>query len=170
MASSDFSKSFTMVSPAAHRERRDGCCEGVHFPIYPNIYYSLNCPGAFNKGLSLNLLVLPTKIPVACVGVLTNLGLALKISLVPSHGFVAGQLGDCLRAYQLPMIWGVPSLATPPRRSRGRLAPRAHFPRVPVPTTLPTRPLVLQVPLHAGPPVPTSLSRPLLGPWPTAAD
>ena len=93
-----------MVSPAAHRERRDGCCEGVHFPIYPNIYYSLNCPGAFNKGLSLNLLVLPTKIPVACVGVLTNLGLALKISLVPSHGFVAGQLGSLGRNYPLPNL------------------------------------------------------------------
>ena len=32
---------------------------------------------------------------------------------------------NCLRAYQLPKHWGVPSLATPPRRSRGRLAPRA---------------------------------------------
>jgi len=32
---------------------------------------------------------------------------------------------NCLRAYQLPKNWGVPSLATPPRCSRGRLAPRA---------------------------------------------
>jgi len=109
------------VSPAAHRERRDGWCEGVHFPIYPNIYYSLNCPGAFNKRLSLNLLVLPTKIPVACVGVLTNLGLALKISLVPSHGFVAEQRGSLGRNYPLPILklqqpWALrlsPSLTAP---------------------------------------------------------
>ncbi len=32
---------------------------------------------------------------------------------------------NCLRAYQLHKNWGVPSLATPHRRSRGRLAPRA---------------------------------------------
>ena len=35
---------------------------------------------------------------------------------------------DCLRAYQLPKTWGVPSMATPPRCSRGRLAPRAPSP------------------------------------------
>ena len=51
--------------------------------------------------MSLKLLVLPTKIPAACVGVLPNLGLALKISLVPSHGFVAGQRGSLGRNYPL---------------------------------------------------------------------
>ena len=35
---------------------------------------------------------------------------------------------DCLRAYQLPKTWGVPSLATPARCSCGRLAPRAPSP------------------------------------------
>ena len=71
------------------------------------------------------------------------LGHAPQFSLVPLHGFVAGTRGSlgrnyplpilrqwhpralhCLRAYQLPN-WGVPSLATPPQRSCGRLAPRA---------------------------------------------
>ena len=113
----------------------------------PEQFLTLNYPGAFKKRLSLNLLVLPTKIPVACVGVLTILGHSLKFSSMPSHGFVAGTRGslgrnyplpilqlwhpgpcDCLRAYQLPKTWGVPSLATPPRCSRGRLAPRAPSP------------------------------------------
>ena len=44
---------------------------------------------------------------------------------------------DCLRAYQLPKIWGVPSLATPPRCSRGRLAPWAPFPGCPCPRHCP---------------------------------
>ena len=33
----------------------------------------------------------------------------------------------CLRAYQLPKHWGVPSLATPPQCPRGVLAPRVPF-------------------------------------------
>ena len=72
-------------------------------PIYPNIY-SLNYPGAFNKRLSLKLSVLTTKIPVACVGVLTILGLALQFSLVPLHGFVAGTRGSLGRNYPLPIL------------------------------------------------------------------
>ena len=62
----------------------------------------------------------------------------------------------------------MPSLATPPRRSRGRLAPRA-----------PSLSARAQCTAHAangapgpascGPPVPTTLSRPPMGPWPTAA-
>ena len=87
-----FQRSFSTVSPAAYREQRVGWCEGVHFPIYPNIYYTLNYPGDFNKRLSLKLLVLPTKIPVTCVGALTNLGLALQFSsraLARSHGWDA---------------------------------------------------------------------------------
>ena len=67
------------MGPAAHNERRDGWCGGVHFLIYPN-HELLNYPGAFNKRLSLKLLVLKTKIPVACVGVLTILGHALQFS------------------------------------------------------------------------------------------
>ena len=43
----------------------------------------------------------------------------------------------CLRAYQLPKHWGVPYPATPPQRSRGRLAPRAPFLGSPVPTHCP---------------------------------
>ncbi len=72
-------------------------------PIYPNII-TLNYPGAFQKRLSLTLLVLPTKIPVACVGVLTILGLALEFSLVPLHGFVAGTRGSLGRNYPLPIL------------------------------------------------------------------
>ena len=59
---------------------------------------------------------------------------------VPSHGFVAGTRGSLGRNYPLPILrrwhdtaseptsslnWGVPSLATPPQRSRGRPASRA---------------------------------------------
>ena len=54
----------------------------------------MKLPRGFPKRVSLKLLVLPTKIPVTCVGVLTNLGVALKFSLVPLHGFVAGQRGS----------------------------------------------------------------------------
>ena len=43
----------------------------------------------------------------------------------------------CLRAYQLPKHWGVPSLATPPQCPRGVLAPRVPFRGSPVPSTLP---------------------------------
>ena len=129
-------------SSCPQRERRDGWCGGVHFLIYP-IHLTFNLPGAFQKRLSLKLSVLSTKIPVACVGVLTILGLAVEFSLVPLHSFVAGTRGSlgrnyplpipqqwhprallCLRAHQLPN-WGVPSMATPPQRSRGRLAPQA---------------------------------------------
>ena len=49
-------------------------------------------------------MVLPTKIPVACVGVLPNLGLALKFSFVPLHGFVAGPRGSLGRNYPLPNL------------------------------------------------------------------
>ena len=44
---------------------------------------------------------------------------------------------DCLRAYRLPKTWGVPSMATPPRCSRGRLAPLAPFPGCPCPRHCP---------------------------------
>ena len=64
----------------------------------------LNYPGAFQKRLSLNPSVLTTKIPVACVGVLTNLGLALQFSSMPSHGFVAGTRGSLGRNYPLPIL------------------------------------------------------------------
>ena len=99
---------------------------------------------------------------------------------VPSHGLVVGTRGSlgrnsplpilrqwhpralhCLRAYQLPKHWGVPSLATPPQCPCAVLAPRAPFRRSPVPSTLP--------PWHSAPrsrisgsPVPTTYPGP---PW-----
>ena len=72
-------------------------------PIYP-IHLTLNDPGAFNKHLSLKLSVLKTKIPVACVGVLTISGHALKFSLVPLHGLVVGTRGSLGRNYPLPIL------------------------------------------------------------------
>jgi len=123
-------------------------------PIYP-IHLTLNYPGAFNKRLSLKLLVLKTQIPVACVGVLTILGHALKFSHVPLHGFVAGTRGSLGRNSPLPipnngtpghytaseptssLNWGVPSLATPPQCPRGVLAPWDPFRGSPVPSALP---------------------------------
>ena len=70
--------------------------------------------------------------------------------------------------------WGVPSLATPPQRPRGRLAgpsagPRAPFRGSPVPTHCP-RGLWRPGPPISGSPVPTTLSRPPMGPWPTVAN
>ena len=60
-------------------------------PNYP-IHLTLNFPRAFNKRLSLKLLVLKTQIPVACVGVLTISGHALQFSaraLTRSRGWDA---------------------------------------------------------------------------------
>ena len=60
-------------------------------PIYPN-HLNFKLPRGFNKRLALKLLVLTTQIPVACVGVLTNLGHALKFSpraLTRSRGWDA---------------------------------------------------------------------------------
>ena len=103
MASSQFSDLQPKVGPAAHNERRDGWCGGVHFLIYPN-HLTLNYPGASNKRLSLNLLVLTTQIPVACVGVQTNSGHALKFSFVPLHGLVVGTRGSLGRNSPLPIL------------------------------------------------------------------
>ena len=93
MASSDLSDHLPKVGPAAHNERRDGWCGGVHFLNYPN-HLNFKLPRGFHKRLSLKLLVLATQIPVACVGVLTNLGHALKFSIVPLHGLVVGTRGS----------------------------------------------------------------------------
>ena len=60
-----------------------------------------------------------------------------------------------LRAYQLPKHWGVPSLATPPQRSRGRLSPQAPFRGSPVPSHCP-RGLWRPGPRISGSPVPTT--------------
>ena len=92
MASSGFSD-LLKVGPAAHNERRDGWCGGVHFLNYPS-HLTFKLPRGFHKRLSLKLLVLTTKIPVACVGVLTNSGHALQFSLVPLHGLVVGTRGS----------------------------------------------------------------------------
>ena len=124
-------------------------------PIYPNIY-SLNYPGAFNKHLSLKLLVLTTKIPVACVGVLSIFGPCPPIfprALARFRGWdawlpLAGTLLCRFSGYSTPghhtaseptssLNWRVPSLATPPQCPRGVLAPRVHFRGSPVPNTLP---------------------------------
>ena len=91
MASTEFSDLQPKVGPAAHNERRDGWCGGVHFLLQPN-HLNLNYPGASNKRLSLKLLVLQTQIPVACVGVLTISGHAHKFSahaLTRSRGWDA---------------------------------------------------------------------------------
>ena len=157
----------------------------------PNLPYPFNfetTPGAFNKRLSLQLSVLTTKIPVACVGVLTILSHALKFSHVPLHGFVAGMRGSlcrnspllilqqwhpralhCLRAYQLPKLGSAlpgnsPSMLTwrvgaPGSLSEGRPCP-VHCPRG----------IRRPGPRISGSPVPTTLSWPPMGPWPTAAD
>ena len=158
MASLRSQRSFTTVSPAAYRERRDGWCEGVHFPIYPNIYHTLNCPGAFQNRLSLKLLVLPTKIPVACVGVLTNLGLALKFSSVPSHNFVAGQRGSTSRNFSSAELepWHPRALRLSPSLPAPYECGGLPFPALPPP--MPTWHFGAPVPF-LGSPVPTTLSR-----------
>ena len=66
---------------------RRGTLPNLPYPFKP-----LNYPGAFNKRLTLNLLVLKTQIPVACVGVLTNSSHALQFStraLTRSRGWDA---------------------------------------------------------------------------------
>ena len=156
-------------------------------PIYP-IHLLLNYPGAFNKRLSLKLSVLTTKIPIACVGVLTNSGPCPQVFYPCPHtvswlGRVAPLAGtplcrfsnngtpghDTVSEPTSSLDWGVPSLATPPQRSRGRLAPRAPFRGSPVPTHC-SRGLWRPGPRISGSPVPTTLSRPPIGPWPTVAD
>ena len=79
------------MGPAAHNERRDGWCGGVHFLIYP-IHLTFKLARGFPQAPLAKLLVLTTQIPVACVGVLTNSGHAHKFSaraLTRSHGWDA---------------------------------------------------------------------------------
>ena len=133
-------------------------------PIYPNIYY-LNYPGAFQKLLSLNLSVLTTKIPVACVGVLSNFGpCPPNFPSVPSHGLMAGTRGSlgrnyplpilrrwhpralhCLRAYQLPKLGSALPGNSPPTPTWQAGAP-GPFPRVTRAHALPTRPMAPRAP------------------------
>ena len=99
---------------------------------------------------------------------------------MPLHGIVVGTRGSlgrnsplpnlqqghpralhCLRAYQLPKHWGVPFPATPPQRSRGRLAPRAPFLGSPVPRTAHVA-YGAPGPAHSRSPVPTTYPGP---PW-----
>ncbi len=91
---------------------------------------------------------------------------------VPLHGLMAGTRGSlgrnyplpilhrwhpralhCLRAYQLPKTGECPPWRLP---LDAHMAGWRHgpLPRVPVPTTLPTRPMAPRAPHHAGPPVP----------------
>ena len=156
-------------------------------PNYP-IHLLLNYPGAFNKRLSLKLLVLTTQIPVACVGVLANSGpMPSSFPPVPSHGLVAGTRGSlgrnsplpipkqwhpralhCLRAYQLPKHGECPLWRLPLNAHVAGWRP-GPFPRVTRPTHCP-RGLWRPGPRISGSPVPTTLSRPPMGPWPTAAN
>ena len=115
-------------------------------------------------------MVLPTKIPVACVGVLTNLGHALEFSiraLARFRGWDAWlpwqelpSADSQTMAPPGPATVSEPSSSLKPGECPPWLLPlNAHvagwrhepLPRVPVPTTLPTWPLELWAPLHAGP-------------------
>ena len=127
-------------------------------PIYPN-HLTLNYPGASNKRLSLKLLVLKTKIPVACVGVLTISGHALKFStcaLTRSRGWDAWLPWQELpsadsRTMAPPGTTPPPSLPAPelgsalPGDSPSTLTWQAGapgpFPRVTRAHALPTRPM-----------------------------
>ena len=175
------------MGPAAHNERRDGWCRGVHFLSTLTIY-SFNYPGAFNKRLSLKLSVLTTKIPVTCVGVLSNFWPCPPVfprALARFHGWDAWLPWQELPSADSPTMappgtttaseptsslnWGVPFPATPPQRPRGRPASQAPFRGSPVPSHCP-RGLWRPGPRISGSPVPTTLSRPPMGPWPTTAD
>ena len=109
-------------------------------------------------------MVLTTQIPVACVGVLTNSGHALKFSHVPSHGFVAwtrGSLGrnsplpipqrwhpralHSLRAYHLPKLGSALPGDSPSTLTWQAGAP-GPFPRVTRAHALPTRPMAPRAP------------------------
>ena len=72
----------------------------------PKLAYPFNfkLPPGLYKRLTLNLLVLTTQIPVACVGVPTNSGHAHKFSIVPSHGLVVGTRGSLGRNSPLPNL------------------------------------------------------------------
>ena len=61
-------------------------------PIYP-IHLAFKLHRGFHKSLALNLLVLTTKIPVACVGV-PQIRAMPTFSLVPLHGLVVGTRGS----------------------------------------------------------------------------
>ena len=63
----------------------------------------------------------------------------------------------------------MPFPATPPQRSRGRLAPRAPFLGSPVPRTAHAA-YGAPGPAHSGSPVPATYPGPPMGPWPTTAD
>ena len=133
MASSDFSDLTQSGSSSPHRERRDGWCGGVHFPIYPNIYELLTTPGLSKSAcrliywlyqprfpspvlVSSQIWALPSNFP-SCPRTVSWLGCVAPLAgttlcRFSNHGTPGPR--DCLRAYQLPKTWGVPSLATPP--------------------------------------------------------
>ena len=132
-------------------------------------------------------MVLTTQIPVACVGVHTNSGHALKFStraLTRSHGWDAWlpwqelplpipqqwhpRALHCLRAYQLHKL-GSALPGDSPSTPRGRLAPRAPFRGSPVPTHCP-RGLWCPGPRTQRVSRAHYLTRPPMDPWPTTAD
>ena len=76
----------------------------------PNLPYPFKLPWGFHKRLSLKLLVLTTKIPIACVGVLSNLGHALQFSpraLARFRGW------DAWLSWQEPPSADSPTMAPP---------------------------------------------------------
>ena len=152
MASSDFSDLTQSGSSGPQREQRDGWCGGVHFPLYPNNYYSLTTPGLSKSAYCLIYWFYQPRFPspvlvssqfwalpsnfLSCPCTVSWLGRVAPLAGTTLCRFSNyGTPGPCdyLRAYQLPKTWRVPSLATPPRCSRGRLAPRAPFPGCPCP-------------------------------------
>ena len=126
MAASDLSDLQPKVGPAAHNERRDGWCGGVHFLIYP-IHLNFKLPRGFHKRLALKLLVLTTKIPVACVGVLAISGhwpfgsqrITFKIPLNMGMGLLGSQ-----RSF-------TQSGSSGPHRAKGWMVRRGTLPNLP---------------------------------------
>ena len=130
-------------------------------------------------------MVLPTKIPVACVGVLTILDHAPQFSaraLTRSRGWdewlpwqelpsadsrtMAPPGTTLLRAYQLPKL-GSALPGNSPSPLTWQAGVPGPFPGYPRPLHCP-RGRWRPGPRISGSPVPTTLSRPPMGPWPTA--
>ena len=181
MASSDFSDLFNPKWVQRPTTRAKGwMVRRGTLPIYPN-HYLLNYPGAFNLRLSLQLSVLTTKIPIACVGVLTNFGPCPRVfvscpctvswlgRVAPLAGTTLCRFSDdgtpralhCLRAYQLPKNGECPLWQLPLNANVAGWRP-GPLPWVPAPNALPTRPMAPRAPHHAGHPCPLRYPGP---PW-----
>ena len=148
-------------------------------PIYP-IHLLLNYPGAFQKRLSLKLSVLTNKIPVTCVGVLTNSGHAHQFSaraLTRSRGWDAwlplagttlcrfsdnGTPGHYTASEPTSSLNTGSALSgdSPSTLTWQAVAP-GPFPRVTCALALPTRPMAPRAPHTAGHPCPLRYPGPL---------